>query len=341
MGLPIGLCWGFEKSADGTYDRPGNWEAGELRCPWIRYEYSSQLEFAYMILKYREYTGRDISVYLPFIRSCVQFYFEHYTKRHREISMEPWDENSKLVIFPSTALETYKDALNPADAVSGLRAALEGLCSADEPENREKYFAMLERVPELETRICEGAECIAPARSWTHIINNELPQLYPVFPYEMYGIGREGLELARDTYFHEVDKPSQRGHESWRQDIIFAARLGLAEEARRLCLFKLGGSGRRFPAFWGPGFDWVPDHNWGGSGMVGLQDMLIQSVDDRIYLFPAWLPDWDIDFRLHIPGGRAVEASMEGGKVKWSVTGGGDVTVILPDGTESRERERL
>ena len=42
----------------------------------------------------------------------------------------------------------------------------------------------------------------------------------------------------------------------------------------------------RFPAFWGPGYDWAPDHNWGGSGMIGLQEMLLQAVGEKIHLFP-------------------------------------------------------
>lgn len=43
---------------------------------------------------------------------------------------------------------------------------------------------------------------------------------------------------------------------------LFAARLGLTQEAAELTTQKLKNSGRRFPAFWGPEFDWTPDHNW-------------------------------------------------------------------------------
>jgi hypothetical protein len=72
----------------------------------------------------------------------------------------------------------------------------------------------------------------------------------------------------------------------WKQDNIFAARLGLTKEAAELTTFKLKDSGRRFPAFWGPGFDWTPDHNWGGSGMIGLQEMLMQVDDKKICFSP-------------------------------------------------------
>ncbi|MNL53452.1 hypothetical protein D3C87_1766990 [compost metagenome] len=107
-----------------------------------------------------------------------------------------------------------------------------------------------------------------------------------------------------------------RSHIGWKQDNIFAARLGLTKEAAELTLLKLKNSGRRFPAFWGPGFDWVPDHNWGGSGMIGLQEMLLQSHAGKLYLFPAWPKDWDVHFKLHAPQQTIVEGILKNGKVE-------------------------
>ena len=79
---------------------------------------------------------------------------------------------------------------------------------------------------------------------------------------------------------------------------------------------KLQNSGRRFPAFWGPGYDWTPDHNWGGSGMIGLQEMLMQVEGEKIYLFPAWPKDWDVHFKLHAPYQTTVEGSLKNGKLE-------------------------
>jgi hypothetical protein len=101
----------------------------------------------------------------------------------------------------------------------------------------------------------------------------------------------------------------------WKQDAIFAARMGLTEEADSLLTLKLKDSGRRFPAFWGPGFDWVPDHNWGGSGMIALQEMLLQTVGEKIYLFPAWPKSRDVHFKLHAPDRTTVEVELKDGKV--------------------------
>lgn len=80
---------------------------------------------------------------------------------------------------------------------------------------------------------------------------------------------------------------------------------------------KLQDSPRRFPTFWGPGHDWVPDHNWGGSGMIGLQEMLMQTIGNDIVLFPAWPKEWDVDFKLHAPQNTIVEGRLKNGQVQY------------------------
>lgn len=87
------------------------------------------------------------------------------------------------------------------------------------------------------------------------------------------------------------------------------------EEAKKLSLAKLSNGPHRFPAFWGPGYDWTPDHNWGGSGMIGLQEMLLQTNGEQILLFPAWPKEWNVHFKLHAPGETTVEATLKNGKV--------------------------
>jgi hypothetical protein len=89
----------------------------------------------------------------------------------------------------------------------------------------------------------------------------------------------------------------------------------MTQEAADFNSRKLANSPRRFPSFWGPGHDWVPDHNWGGSGMIGLQEMLMQTIGNRILLLPAWPPDWDCDFKLHAPHQTTVQGKVRAGKV--------------------------
>jgi len=317
IGVPIGWNWGFEETDDVDHLRPKNFDRTEQRGPWTRYEYITQVEFAFMMIKYYRYTGKDISNYIPFIESCVTFFFEHYKQIHSQNALNPYDANGKLVIYPSTALETYKDALNPTDVIAGLRAVVSELSHLSEYVDGERYKELYERIPEYKVNITDGAEWIAPAYSWTDVINLELPQLYPVFPYELEGIGRGRLERAIHTW--RTAPEGQKNHISWHQDGIFTARLGLVEEAKEINIQKLRNSDRRFPAFWGPGHDWVPDHNWGGSGMVGLQDMLVQQCDATVYLFPAWPKEWNVSFKLHLSGQTIIEASLMDGQATWTV----------------------
>lgn len=65
----------------------------------------------------------------------------------------------------------------------------------------------------------------------------------------------------------------------------------------------------------GPGHDWTPDHNWGGSGMIGLQKMLMQTIGDEIRLFPAWPKEWDVDFKLHAPQNTVIEGVLKNGQL--------------------------
>jgi hypothetical protein len=175
---------------------------------------------------------------------------------------------------------------------------------------------MLRRLPPLSYRSFDGHVTIAPAKTWERINNKESPQLYPVFPWGIYGLGRPGLDTAINTYQYDTDAVRWRSYVGWKQDNIFAARLGLTKEAAALTIEKLRDGPRRFPAFWGPGFDWMPDHNWGGSGMIGLQEMLLQTDGKKIFLFPAWPKDWDVHFKLWADYQTTVEVVLKNGKIE-------------------------
>jgi hypothetical protein len=77
----------------------------------------------------------------------------------------------------------------------------------------------------------------------------------------------------------------------------------------------------RFPAFWGPNFDWIPDQDHGGILLKTLQAMLLQTDGRQILLFPAWPRDWNVDFKLHAPYNTILEGRFQDGKlVELSVT---------------------
>ncbi|MBQ8953681.1 MAG: hypothetical protein IJ048_06160 [Clostridia bacterium] len=313
----------FGMTCAAEYEMPGRGRRAEIPVwemdnPWVRLEFSSALEFACMILEYRRFTGRDISEYLGFIDGVARFYFEHYAL----------GDDGRLRVFPSTALETYKGrdpyaadaneygATDPMDAVAGLRALLTAVI-AQGLDRRGEYAAWLEKCPSLPQGERNGHRQFLPARSFTMPpFNCELPQLYRVFPYGFDGLTEEDIRLGVSTWRCGIDTEDQRLPFGWHQNGIFAARLGLLEDAMAYLRAKLGDSGRRFPAFWGPGHDWTPDFNHGGSGAIQLQEMLLNTDGGSLCLFPCWPKDIDVHFRLHAPGGVAVEAEQVEGKAR-------------------------
>ena len=310
--------YGLPNPAEYGFKRPEWFDKGLEYNAWLEYEWDTILEFCQMILETKNYANADITPYLPLIESSLTFFDEHYRQLASRRGRKALDGNGHLVLFPGSACETYKMTNNASSTIAALKTVLENYGKKDE---------MLKTIPPIPLRYIEIKDSlnpaaspelkqtISPAASWERINNVETPQLYPIFPWRIYGVGKENLELARNTYFYDPEAIRFRSHVGWKQDNIWAACLGLTEEAKRLALSKLSNGPHRFPAFWGPGYDWAPDHNWGGSGMIGLQEMLLQTNGEQILLFPAWPKEWDIHFKLHAPGETTVEATLKDGKV--------------------------
>ena len=310
--------YGLPNPAEYGFKRPEWFDKGVEYNAWLEYEWDTILEFCQMILETKNYTNADITPYLPLIESSLTFFDEHYRQLASRRGRKALDGNGQFVLFQGSSCETYKMTNNARSTIAALRTVLENYGKKDE---------MLKTIPPIPLRYIEIKDSlnptaspelkqtISPAVSWERINNVETPQLYPVFPWRIYGVGKENLELARNTYFYDPEAIKFRSHVGWKQDNIWAACLGLTEEAKRLTLAKLSNGPHRFPAFWGPGYDWTPDHNWGGSGMIGLQEMLLQTNGEQILLFPAWSKEWDIHFKLHAPGETIVEATLKDGKV--------------------------
>jgi len=289
--------------------RPAGFDPGMERNAWLEYEWDTCLEFCMMALEAHRYGGMDIKDYLPMIRSCLRFFDEHYQYLANQRGAKRLDGNGKLVLYPGSGGETFKGAYNSTSTIAALRTVAEALMAIH--YDQEEMKALLSRLPDITLR--DGM--IAPAMHYERVQNVETTQLYPVFPWRMYGVGCPDLDVARRTYENDTLAVKFRSHVGWKQDAIWAACLGMTDEAQRLVTLKMQDGPHRFPAFWGPGYDWTPDHNWGGSGMIAVQEMLMQEVDDRIYLFPAWPRDWDVRFRLRASRGTIVEAELRQGKV--------------------------
>jgi hypothetical protein len=312
--------FGLPNPAEYNWKRPADYDKGMEYNAWLEYEWDTVLEFCMMMLETDSYAGQDISEYIPFIESCLTFFNEHYQYLAKQRGSKAFDANGHLVFFPGSAAETYKMAYNATSTVSALRTVLSRLLELPSSylteTKRKEWQTMLNRIPPITFREFNGHTTISPAKLWERVNNTESPQLYPVFPWGIYGVGKPGVDTAINTYKYDPDVLKFRSHVGWKQDNIFAARLGLTADALQLTTAKLKDSGRRFPAFWGPGYDWTPDHNWGGSGMIGLQEMMLQTDGKKIILFPAWPKDVDVHFKLHAPFNTTVEARLKNGKVE-------------------------
>jgi hypothetical protein len=303
--------WGTYANVNYGWNREGK-PIAHIDNPYIRYYYSCNLELLALALEYFFHTGdkRFLNeTLLPFADAFIAFYTQHF----------PRNAEGKLLLKPAQSLETYPEVVNPLPDIAGLRWTLEGLLrlplNKENARRRNLWQRLLGQLPPLPAKTENGQTFLLPAEQiLAQPINSENPELYAVFPYRLYGVGKLGMEVARKTYARRPYK----GNEGWRQDPIWAAMLGLTEDARDMVTqrFATKHPGSRFPAFWGPNYDWIPDQDHGTVGMIALQAMLMQTDGERILLFPAWPSEWDVSFRLHAPGKTVVEGVFRGGKLQ-------------------------
>ena len=275
-----------------------------------KYEWVGGLEMAAMMLEAYSYTRDEAflrTTALPFTEAVVRFFDEHYGV----------DANGKLDMTPSQALETWWTCTDPMPELAGLRYLVKiakSLPASSIPAETRDLLSRLEaKLPPVPTREIDGACLLAPAGRFADKRNVENPELYAVYPFRLYGLGKPSIELA----IRALERREDRGHFGWRQDDIFMALLGLAEDARRGLVERASkwDARHRFPAFWGPNYDWTPDQDHGGVLMKTLQVMLLQSEDKEIRLLPAWPAGWDADFKLRAPYNTVVEGRVRDGKL--------------------------
>ena len=291
--------------------QPWNERKDKLQASgWHKWEWVGGLELCWMMLDCYDHT-RDreflTGTVLPTCREILTFFDQHYKT----------DDAGKLVMHPSQALETWWTCTNPMPEVAGCIAVTDRLLglpdTATPPAERALWRRLRDKMPDLPTRQIKGKTALAPAEKFANKRNSEVPELYAVFPFRLVALGRPNLDWGIEALHHRRD----RGASGWRQDDIFMAYLGLADEARKNLVARARSHDRkeRFPAFWGPNFDWTPDQDHGGILLKAFQAMLMQTDGEKIFLLPAWPKDWDVDFRLHAPGRTVVQGKVRGGKV--------------------------
>ena len=321
--------WGSYANENYGWHRKGK-PIAHVDNTFIRWYYSGGLELLAMTLDYHALTqdrGFARGTLLPLADAIVEFYDKHY----------PRDEAGRVLCKPAQSLETWPQAVNPLPDIAGLQCVLQGLLNLPPDvagdQRRAGWTRLLKELPPLPAREMNGkrvlaaaAEILAPKQ------NSENPELYAIFPYRLFGVRKPDLEMARLTFGNREVK----GNSGWQQDDTQAAFLGLAAEARQRVASRFASTnpGSRFPAFWGPNFDWIPDQDHGCNGVMALQTMLLQWDGAKMLIFPAWPKAWDVEFRLHAPMSTTVEGVYRGGKLErltvTPVERADDVTVLEP-----------
>jgi hypothetical protein len=325
--------WGTYANGDYGWNRDGH-PARDILCNYWRYAWNQGPELVSLMLDYWDYT-RDKAFLtqqaLPMAVSVLK-YFDTRFKR---------DEKGALILDPTQAVETFWwGVTNDMPSVAGLNNIMARLCALPENLTTAQDRAFFARMKAACPTVPVEQGRLAPAQQYKDERSNcENPELYAIWPFRLYGLGKPGLEEARAAYAHRANHLDN----GWGYDGNCAALLGLTDEAARILRVKCANShaGYRWPATWGPNFDWLPDQNHGGNLLNTTHLMLLQSDGDKIRLLPAWPRDWDVSFKLHAPGNTTVQCVYRAGKVeKLTVTPSARASDVILPGADTAQEPR-
>jgi hypothetical protein len=314
--------WGTAGNTDFGWDNPGV----EPTNPFVKRYWQSGIELVMMMLDYYAHTEDDAFVkknIVPVGDAVVTFYEQHYHRR---------DANGKMVIYPAQSLESWQDSMNPSPVIVGLNTVLDRLLelplTLTSDVQRQAWARLKKVLPPLPIRTtADGKRYLAgeERRVTGDRENLESPELYSVFPYRHYTYYNPDADIGLTSYAKRELKHTG----GWVQDAVQAAILGLTSEAKKFVVTNalnknpVGSKGfdkgedesSRFPAFWGPNYDWIPDQDHGSITMIALQRMLMQADKGKIYLLSAWPKEWNASFKMHAPQNTTVQGRIEDGKV--------------------------
>jgi hypothetical protein len=307
--------WGTYGNGDYGWNRSGH-QPKDVLCPYWQYAWNQGPELVALMLDRWDYT-RDEGFLKKRVLPMAESVLEYFDTRFRK------GRDGKIILDPTQAVETlWTGVTNDTPTVAGLNDISARLCQLPEEllsPGQRAFFARINAarpaVP-FEEADAGGRRVrkLAPAERYDKRRSNcENPELYAIWPFRLFGLGKPGLEAARAAYAGRVNHLDV----GWGYDGNCAALLGLAEEAGRILEAKCSNSNPayRWPATWGPNFDWLPDQNHGGNLLETTQLMLLQADGDKLRLLPAWPKAWDVRFKLHAPGRTVVECVYRGGKV--------------------------
>jgi len=293
--------------------------------PYVGFLFTAGLEVCHHTLTYYRHAGdeafRREQLY-PMVRGVCEFI----------CALLRQGDDGRCHLDPANALETWWMVRDPADTLAGIQAIFpEFIVLARELGRNEELSRRCAEVlatlpdPPLGHWRADGvieadADVYAPAALPPHAptrTNHENPQLYRLFPFGLSGIGAPDYERMRRTFACRICPQDCQ----WSLDPVWAARLGLGEEACALLLnharkfnrFRYGGWDAVESSVFPGGLAAAPFLDGAGLSAYGLQQVLLQSHNGVIRVAPAVSKAWSGTFRLLAEGGFLVEAGLEQG----------------------------
>jgi len=284
----------------------------EVKENWTGHYFTPILELSMMMLDYFEYTNDTAfakNTLLPVASNGILFFDKHFSR----------DSSGKLLLDPDNSIEMFWKVHNPAPDIAGLHAILNRLINLPDgivnDSLRKEWKKFQSELPQLPTGAKNDKEVLLPYTGPQTVVshNYENPELYAIYPFRLYGLGKPDLQLAQNTFNERGIK--EKG--CWFQDPIQAAMLGYAAIAKQDVVFNLTrkAANLKFLAFWDKAADYLPDEDNGGNGENGLQQMLMQVDGKKIILLPAWPKGWDVTFKLNAPYKTTISGKVENGKL--------------------------
>ena len=221
--------WGTYSNGDYGWNRAGH-QPNEVLSPWWQYAWNQGPELVSLMLDRWDYTGDEVFLQgqvLPMAESVLKYFDTRFKK----------DAGGRIVLDPTQAVETYwHGVINDMPSTAGLNDITARLCALPKKlthDEQGKFFAKMRAacppVP-VKSAVVGGKSIrrLAPAQKYAADRSNcENPELYGVWPFRLYGLGKPGLEEARAAY------ASRNNHLDcgWGYDGNCAALLGLSDEA--------------------------------------------------------------------------------------------------------------
>lgn len=318
-------CWNAEGivipetvTAYGTYansDFGWNRESlkpHEVESKYIRYYWNQGLELSKMMLDYFIFSNDSAFLKqkaLPFAKETIRFFSSKFTQK-----------DGRMVISPTQVLETYwYNVVNDMPNVAGLHCVINILLSLPEncisSQERLYYEQVKKSLPALPLKSTVNGTQLYPASSYLETgvtTNRENGELYAVFPFGLINFSNEQKEAGIYSFNHRTFY----NNKCWGYDGPTAGILGLTNDCVKILKEKIEiGNDRnhRFPIMWGNA-DWVPDQCYGGNLLMTLQNMVIQSYGETVYVLPAFPKDWNVSFKLYTPYSNCIEGNYKLGK---------------------------